>query len=207
MLIKTLTLGALSTNCYIVADEDSRLCAVVDPADEYEVIRQTLEQSGLKLSTILLTHSHYDHMGALTQLAEVSGAPIYVGEADKAGLSEPSLNLSGMLCGKPMSFTGNVIPVKDGSTLQVGDIKITVLETPGHTPGSVCYLAGNNAFCGDTVFRGGIGRTDFPGGSESAIYDSLKCILSLDEDFLLFPGHGAATTVALERTNNPYYHI
>lgn len=204
MEVRTLRLGALGTNCYILSDGENADCAVIDPADEYGVIRNELAHLGLRVSAVLLTHVHFDHIGALNELARDEHATVYVGEKDKAALTDTRLNLSAF--GNPIVFEENAVSVNDGSVIRVGNSKITVLETPGHTPGSVCYLTEVGVFCGDTVFREGIGRTDFPGGSTSAILDSLDTILSLDEDRILYPGHGFETTVGHEKRHNPYYH-
>ena len=205
MKVHTLSLGPLGTNCYIAEEEDTHTCAVVDPADEYETIRTALLRSGLTVERILLTHVHFDHIGALNELVRETKAPVYVGAGDRAALTNTALNLSAAF-GCPLVYEGTVETVRDGDTIPLGKSKITVLETAGHTPGSVCYLTEEGVFCGDTVFREGVGRTDFPGGSTSAILDSLDTILSLDEERRLFPGHGSETTVGHERRYNPYYH-
>lgn len=205
MKVHTLLLGALGTNSYLLEDEDTHTCAVIDPADEYGVIRSELSRLGLTVAAILLTHVHFDHIGALYELARDTGATVYVGESDRAALSEPTLNLSAAF-GNPIVYGGKVTTVRDGSVIPLGNSKITVLETPGHTPGSVCYLTEEGVFCGDTVFREGIGRTDFPGGSTSAILESLDTILALDEERTLYPGHGGVTTVEHEKRYNPHYH-
>lgn len=206
MKIRVLELGPLGTCCYIVIDENTNMCAVIDPADDLQTIISETEKKGLKIEKILLTHMHFDHIGALNELADVTGAEIYIGVNDADGLISPFLNLS-QTFGQPLVCTHPVKRVCEGDIISVGTLQLSVMHTPGHTQGSVCYL--NNAekvvFSGDTVFCQSIGRTDFPGGSYSQIMTSLERILSLDENFVLYPGHGPHTTVADEKTHNPYY--
>lgn len=205
MKIECLTLGAFATNCYIVIDEESGKCAVIDPADDFATIRDRLERESLSCEAILLTHAHCDHIAALRELAACTGATVYVGDADKAALAAPSENLSTALFGTSIVYDGDAVSVFDGSRIKVGKLDFIVMETAGHTKGSVCYLVEDHVFCGDTVFCGSIGRTDFPGGSYSEILQSLSYVLSLDEEYILCAGHGSSTTVAAEKRSNPYY--
>lgn len=206
MKIHALVLGALSTNCYIIEDEKTKKCAVIDPADSCEAILSEIRKHGLSLEMIILTHVHFDHMEALSELYEKSGAVVYAGSDDIPALSHPALNLSSSF-GNPIVFDGPVSELCEGDIVRLGDTEITVMETPGHTPGSVCLFCKkeNVVFSGDTVFQGSIGRTDFPGGSFTAIIRSLKRVLSLDKDCMLFSGHGPETTVAKEIVSNPFY--
>lgn len=223
MEITKLVLGALGTNCYIAVDEATRKCAVIDPAaDASGILRACrLAASGLKPEKILLTHAHFDHFGALNELCgygcdgsiginSVGGLPfpeVYIGEYDMAGLTTPELNLSLSFAGFPMKFMGKAVPLSDGDTVTVGESTLKVIETPGHTPGSICFFdeKDGNIFSGDTVFAGSIGRTDFPGGNYSAIIESLEKVLKLDGKTVVYPGHGEPTTVEKERMTNPYF--
>ena len=208
MKIKTLPLGALSTNCYIIEDETAQKCAVIDPADNAQEILRVTEMCGVKIEKIILTHAHFDHMMALPQLYEKTGALVVVGQYDAPGLTLPTLNLSSAFMGKNFTFDGNYKTVHDGDEISVGDsVKLKVMSTPGHTPGSICLVAndGKSVFTGDTVFASSIGRTDFPGGNLAAILDSLSRVLALDEDLILYPGHGPSTLVRDEKACNPYY--
>lgn len=206
MKIHALILGALSTNCYIIEDEKTKKCAVIDPADQCERIISEIEKLGLSLEMIILTHVHFDHMEALNGLYEKTGAEVFVGSADIPALSYPALNLSSSF-GSPFVFDGAVSELCENDIIWLGDTMITVMETPGHTPGSVCLLLKeeNVIFSGDTVFAGSIGRTDFPGGNFTAIINSLKRVLSLDKTIKIFSGHGPETTVARELSSNPFY--
>lgn len=206
MKICVLELGPLGTCCYIVIDQSTNKCAVIDPADELSVIISETQKKGLKVEKILLTHMHFDHIGALGELADVTGADIYVGSDDADGLSSAHLNLSQMF-GHPFVCTHPVKRICDGDVISVGDIQLSVMHTPGHTPGSVCFVNKdeNVIFSGDTVFYRSIGRTDFPGGDYTQIMTSLKRILSLNPGIVLYPGHGPHTTVSDEIMHNPYY--
>lgn len=205
MNIKTLILGALGTNCYILEDVHSRKCAIIDPADNVGRILQETTKRGVDIECIILTHTHFDHMLALNELSEKTNAAVYVGRYDKAGLYEPSLNLSRMM-GGALTFSGNAAELSEGDTITFGDCSLTVIETPGHTPGSICLVSQNDKciFTGDTVFAGSIGRTDFPGGDFDAITESLERVISYPSEYILYPGHGAATIVGNEAVCNPY---
>ncbi len=208
MEIKTLVLGALGTNCYVLEDTENRVCAVIDPADNAESILRATENRGLKIEKIILTHAHFDHMMALPALYEKTGAQVLVGQFDAPGLALPMLNLSQSFMGAPFSFAGSYDTLREGDVITVGEtIRLSVLETPGHTPGSLCFLAEQDGciFTGDTVFAGSIGRTDFPGGNFEAIISSLSRVLSLDGGLSIYPGHGASSLVCDERACNPYF--
>ncbi len=208
MEIKTLVLGALGTNCYIIEDTEKRLAAVIDPADNAASILDATEKRGVRIEKIILTHAHFDHMLALPKLYEKTGAQVIVGQYDAPGLSLPMLNLSQSFMGDIFSFSGNYITVTEGDVIKLGeDIQFEVLETPGHTPGSLCFLLKKEGciFTGDTVFAGSIGRTDFPGGNFEAIMKSLTRVLSLDGNLSIYPGHGASSLVCDEKACNPYF--
>ena len=208
MKIKTLPLGALSTNCYIIEDEAAQKCAVIDQADNSSAIIAATEKQGIKIEKIILTHAHFDHMMALPALYEKSGAQVIVGRLDAPALSHPVLNLSSSFMGASFTFTHEYTTVDEGSEITLGDnVKLKVMSTPGHTPGSICLVANDekSVFTGDTVFAGTIGRTDFPGGNLETILKSLSRVLSLDEKLTLYSGHGPITTVGEEKRSNPYY--
>ena len=208
MEIKTLVLGDLGTNCYILEDSDQRVCAVIDPADSADAIIRATEKRGVKIEKIILTHAHFDHMLALPELFEKTGAQVLVGQYDAPGLSLPMLNLSQSFMGTFFSFSGQYATIREGDVITIGEnIRLQVLETPGHTPGSLCFLAQDDGciFTGDTVFAGSIGRTDFPGGNFEAIMSSLSRVLALDGALRIYPGHGASSLVCDERACNPYF--
>lgn len=194
MQISVLPMGSLDTNCYVVSDEQSKQAAVIDPAADGDRLAEALGNAGLSLKMILLTHGHYDHVGGVKALHDATGAPVYLHEAD--------LTLPEAITGGPLCYTDTYA---DGDRLSVGGIGLTVLHTPGHTPGSVCLLAGDDVlFSGDTLFAGSCGRTDLPGGNPADMLSSLAKLDALDGDRRVYPGHGADTTLSYERQNNFY---
>ena len=193
LALHTLPLGAYQTTCYILHQEDSSSCVVIDPGYTPEVILDFLAGKGLKLEAILLTHGHFDHVGAVRDLAAETGCKVYLNPDD---LSMPPRMTAG-----PLYYTDTY---SDGDTLSPAGIPFQVLSTPGHTPGSVCLIAENYLFSGDTLFAGSRGRTDLPGGSTRAILESLRRLAALPQDYSVHPGHGESTTLAWEKQYNPY---
>ena len=193
MEITALTLGDYMTNCYLLRREDSDRCLIVDPGYEAGKILKVLEEKHLQPEAILLTHGHFDHVGAVRELFSETDCDVYISEAD---LSLPPMITNGRL------FYTHTYPASGALTL--AGLTFWVLPTPGHTPGSVCLLAGDTMFSGDTLFRGSCGRTDLPGGSWEQMLASLKTLASLLGDYRVLPGHGEETTLAWERTHNPY---
>lgn len=195
MLIKTLNVGHLDTNCYVVTDEDTMLCAVIDPGAESNTILDYLEEHRLKCAAILLTHAHFDHVGALDTVAEETGAQVYLCEREQQ---------------LPARMTGGWRPAEsarfyaEGDTVVVGGLTFTVIETPGHTPGGVCLLCGDALFTGDTLFQGSCGRADFDGADLMQEFASLRKLAELPGDYEVYPGHDLQTTLSRERENNPY---
>ena len=196
MYIKCLPVGHLMTNCYIVGDEASRLCAVIDPGDESNTILDYLEENHLKCEAILLTHAHYDHVGAVDVLHEETGALVYMHEGDIGVIVG-----AGNFVYEPPEGS---IMLHEGSLIRVGSLTFDVLETPGHTPGGVTFRCENALFTGDTLFRGSCGRTDFPGGSMEQELRSLARLAALDGDYEVYPGHMDFSTLGFERRFNPY---
>lgn len=187
MKIRTLTLGDFETNCYLVSDENGAT-AVIDPGYEPEVILARAAQEKLQIEAILLTHGHFDHVGGVRAIADAARCPVWMNEKDRA---LPSWVTNGELY-----YTDEY---KEGATVQVGKLFFTVLETPGHTPGSVCLRCENTLFSGDTLFAGSYGRTDLPGGSMTEIRASLARLGAIPENLTVLPGHGGATTLERER--------
>ena len=194
MKIITLVLGPLETNCYLVSDEKSGLCAVIDPATRSAKILETVQAHGWRVGCILLTHAHFDHTGALGSLhAALPDVPIYVHALD----ADNNTNMS----------NGNLVytdTYADGGIVSCGGLTFRVLHTPGHTPGSVCLQCEGALFTGDTLFAGSYGRTDFIGGDEAAMRRSLARLGRLEGDCTVLPGHGEASTLDYERRTNPY---
>lgn len=187
MKIRTLTLGDFETNCYLVSDENG-VTAVIDPGYEPEAILARAAQEQLQIAAILLTHGHFDHVGGVKAVADAARCPVWMNGKD---------------CALPPSITNGTLYYTDfyreGAVVRVGRMTFTVLETPGHTPGSVCLRCENTLFSGDTLFAGGCGRTDLPGGSAAELRESLRRLAAIPENLAVLPGHGGATTLDRER--------
>lgn len=191
--IHCMPLGDYMTNCYILRQADSPKCCVIDPGYHAEVILGYLEQNGLSVEAILLTHGHFDHVGAVKDLAAELDCDVYI--------SDRELSLPPMITNGKLYYTHTY----DASgELTLAGLTIRVIPTPGHTPGSVCLLVEDALFSGDTLFAGSCGRTDLPGGSQPDIAASLRKLAALPGDYRVFPGHGSSTTLDAERKLNPY---
>ena len=191
--IHPLVLGAYQTNCYILHDASSKTCCVIDPGYTPEVILDALDNLGLTLEAILLTHGHFDHVGAVKDLAAETQCRVYLCPED---LSMPPAMTAGALY--------RTDDLHEGTRLHLAGLDITVLHTPGHTPGSVCFLTEGALFSGDTLFARSCGRMDLPGGSPAQMRGSLDRLRQLPFAGPVYPGHGGATTLAEERRWNPY---
>ena len=185
--IKTLALGAYQTNCYLVWEEASDTCVVIDPGYQPDTVLSEAKKLGKDIAAILLTHGHFDHVGGVRELVALTDCPVYLNEAD---LAMPPQMTAG-----PLYYTHTY---GEGDRLELAGLSFKVLHTPGHTPGSVCLLCENAMFSGDTLFWGSCGRTDLPGGSWATIRKSLLRLASLSGDYDVYPGHGDATTLDFE---------
>lgn len=193
MHIVTMPLGAYQTNCYLLWQDGQDSCLVIDPGYEPEKVLKKAGQLGKRIEAILLTHGHFDHVGGVRQLAADTDCSVYLCQQD---LSMPQQMTAG-----PLYYTHTY---GEGDTLTLAGIPLQVLHTPGHTPGSVCLLAEDALFSGDTLFEGSCGRTDLPGGDTATILASLARLRQLPGDYRVYPGHGPATTLSEERRFNPY---
>jgi len=200
VLIKTIVAGQLETNCYLAGDEDTKEIFIIDPGGDFQKIKAAIDKSGLKPKAVINTHGHGDHIGANKEF----GVPVWIHSLDADFLTDPSKNLSGefgfFLKTRPASKL-----LKHGDILNIGRYTLEVIHTPGHTPGSICLKGDGMIFTGDTLFCEGIGRTDFVYGSEEDIMDSIKeRLFTLDDSFIIYPGHGPESTMGHEKNNNPY---
>ena len=199
--VNALVLGPLQTNCYIVQEENAASCVVVDPAYSPERILDFAGGQGLKIEAIFLTHGHFDHVGAVKALREQTGCALWMHSGDYHQRKDPMNDYLYPLHDKDL---GNVCFCEDGHRISAAGLTFTVLSTPGHSRGSVCYRAEDVLLSGDTLFAGGCGRTDLPGGDWSAILMSLADLSELDDAVKVYPGHGESTTLAQEKSYNPY---
>ena len=199
MKIHTLPLGAYQTNTYIV--ENGGRCAIIDPGYEPETILAFLSKQGLTADAVLLTHGHFDHVGAVEKIVEKTGCALWMSERDWSQKISPLTSYFYPIAN--CDFT-EVQFCEDGEEICVAGLTFTVLETPGHTWGSVCYFCGDAMFSGDTLFAGSCGRTDLPGGDWDTIAQSLKRLSELDGNYTVYPGHGNSTTLSEEKQYNPY---
>jgi hydroxyacylglutathione hydrolase len=200
----TLLLGTLETNGYLVSDPVSRHAVMIDPADDGDGLADRIAQEGLQLDAILLTHGHGDHIGGVEALRKRSGAPVWIHPADAAMLTDAFLNLSALFDAGYITLPADQL-LSESSRIDLGNSRIQVLHTPGHTPGSVCFLIEDLLFSGDTLFRNSVGRSDFSGSSGDQLIQSIKQkLMSLPDDIQVYPGHGMATTIDHERKHNPF---
>ena len=207
MIVETFSVGLLQCNCTIVADETTREAMVIDPGDDPDLILSRLKAHGLTLKEIVCTHTHIDHVGAIFDLQQKAGTPASIHRADLF-LFE-ALETQAEWLGMPAPKSGTIDRfLTDGSSVSCKGVDLGVIHTPGHTPGSTCFLLENGRnvlFAGDTLFKNSIGRTDLWGGSTPDILTSIrKKLMTLDDDTLVITGHGPSTTVGLERRNNPF---
>lgn len=204
MIIENLEVGVFAENCYIVGCEQTKAGVVIDPGDEIPLILQKIQELQLGIEYILLTHAHLDHVKELNALKEKITAPVFMHRDDQFLLD----NIPAQAAAFGLSSSG--IPeidryIDEGDEIKFGDQIFTVLHTPGHSPGSVSYIATQVAFVGDVLFAGSIGRTDLPGGNYDILMDTIKKkILPLGDQTRVYSGHGPSTTIGHEKRTNPF---
>lgn len=206
MVVKTLVVGPFGSNCYIVGSSSGTQGMIIDPGAEPETILRTVQQMGLSIPLIVVTHAHMDHVDALHEVKEKTNAQFALHEAEKELLSAAPMSMLASL---------GIVPSKsppqpdrllnDGDRIDVGELHFEVLHTPGHSPGGICLLGHEVIFSGDTLFNFGIGRTDFSGGSYESLMNSIHDkLMVLPDETVVYPGHGPATTIGDERRGNPF---
>jgi glyoxylase-like metal-dependent hydrolase (beta-lactamase superfamily II) len=204
MRVHSVTVGLFEANCYVLAD-DAGSALVVDPGDDPERIAELIRTHRLTVAAFLVTHGHMDHVAALAPLAEQFPAPIAMHPRDAAWAFRPG-NRMQPFYQAPRPPRGIDRPLADGQTWQDGALRYEILETPGHSPGCVCFHFPAEAcvLTGDTLFAGSVGRTDLPGGSDRALRQSLRKLLRLPDETRVWPGHGPPTSIGAEKRDNPF---
>jgi glyoxylase-like metal-dependent hydrolase (beta-lactamase superfamily II) len=197
--------GALECNCYVVGDPAARKAIVIDPGDDADELAEIVSGKGLEVTAIVATHAHFDHVLAARRLRELAGAPFVLHRDDLTLLDWLGLSARmwlGVEVGEPPEVDAYA---DDGGVLRAGAVELEVVHTPGHSPGSVSLLSPDAVFSGDTLFAGSIGRSDLPGGDGDTLLASIRArLLPLDDDLVVLPGHGPATTIERERRSNPF---
>jgi len=204
MFLERLMVGPLGVNCYIVGDDRTREVIVIDPGGNARDILDVIRQGNLRVAAMVNTHTHFDHILALTEIRDKTSAPfwIHADEAQVLASAQFGASMFGFAMAQPKPAERLL---KDGELLTVGSESIKVLHTPGHTPGGICLLGDKFVIVGDTLFQGSIGRTDLPGGDYGALMASIRDkLMTLPDETIVYPGHGDATTIGEERRSNPF---
>ena len=204
MIIKCIPVGFMGANCYVVGCTKTKEAAVIDPGGDVAKIKAYLDEQGFTLKYIINTHGHVDHIAGNDKLKEATGAKVLIHEMDAAMLGDAKMNLASFM-GFSTTFEPADELLTEGDTVIVGEVKLEVLHTPGHTRGGISLKTEGAVFTGDTLFNGSIGRTDFPGGDFDTIINSIKTqIMPLPDDTEVCPGHMGQSTIGNERQNNPF---
>ncbi|MCC5911531.1 MAG: MBL fold metallo-hydrolase [Clostridiaceae bacterium] len=204
MFLERMAVGVYGANCYIIGDENTNEAMVIDPGGDAGEILKVLRNNEMQLKYILLTHGHGDHIGGLQELKDETDALIYIHKNDLYLLEDKDKNFSSRMGGPVIEMTTEHF-LEDGDVLQLGDIELKIIHTPGHSQGGICIHVENMLFTGDTLFANSIGRTDLDGGDYQQIIQSIKeKLMGLRDDTTVFPGHGPASKIGIEKTTNPY---
>lgn len=197
--------GPLACNCFVIGDPVTKRAIVIDPGGDVQKIAQSLRDRDLTVTSIVATHAHFDHLVAADALRELTGAPFYMHDADKPLLDwyeESGRMFLGLELGPPPAVDTSA---SEGDVLAAGDVRLRVIHTPGHSPGSISLVATDAIFSGDTLFAGSIGRSDLPGGDAETLLGVIRSrLLTLDDSVAVHPGHGPSTTIGEERRSNPF---
>lgn len=205
MNIKTLQLGEFNANCYIAVTAPNQ-CIAFDVGGSPRILLEYLKMNKLKLTKILLTHGHFDHISGVENVRQATGAEVFIHENDAPMFQSSVLSLHSAMSIMPFYPVSDFKTIHDDCIINDGDFSFKVVHTPGHSSGSVCYVCNEEKiiFSGDTLFCCSVGRTDFPGGDSQLMMNSLRILYLLDGDYKVYPGHNETTTLEYERENNPY---
>jgi hydroxyacylglutathione hydrolase len=206
MILKTLAVGPFAANCYIVGSTSTKQGMIIDPGADADTIIKTIQQTGLSISIIVITHAHMDHVGALREVQQKTNARFAIHEAEKGFVFSTPMRMLTSLGVSPVKSPPKPDRLlKDGDLIELGDLHFEVLYTPGHSSGGICLLGHGVVFSGDTLFKFGIGRTDFPGMSHERLMKSIgEKLMVLPDETIVYPGHGPPTTIGDERRMNPF---
>jgi len=204
VIIKSLAVGPIQANCFIIGCETTMAGAVIDPGDDADRIMAEVKKANLRIDAIINTHGHFDHVGGNRQLKAATGAALMIHSLDASMLAQLD-RMAGAFGLKADNSPAPDRTLDDGDTLSVGELRLTVLHTPGHTPGGISLHTNGCVFVGDTLFQGSIGRTDFPGGDFNTLIRSIRTkLFALDEQTTVYTGHGPETTIGTEKRTNPF---
>jgi len=207
MILDLLVVGEIETNCYILGSETERVCAIIDPGGEPERILARMHEFDLRPIAIINTHGHTDHIGGNAIVKEKTGAPILIHRDDAPMLTAPQRNLS-IFMGRWLTSPPADRVLAEGDLIEVGDIRLTVLHTPGHSPGGICLQGDGFILTGDTLFADSVGRTDLPGCSEKKLFESIRTkLLGLADKTQVYPGHGPVSSMGRVRRENPFVEL
>lgn len=204
MILEQIQTGIYAVNSYLIGCPKTNKATIIDPGGDADRILELLKKHNLELVSIILTHGHGDHIGAVEELKLETGVQVYIHKDDSNMVKDAAINMSKLMSGPNIAFYPDVL-LEDGQVLSIGTLELKVIHTPGHTRGGICIRVGEHLFTGDTLFKGSIGRTDFEGGSYEQIIDSIKTKLAIMSDGVrVYPGHGPASTIGYEKRTNSF---
>lgn len=203
MLIRNIAVGPLQANCFIIGDETSRQAIVIDPGDEPDLIMDFINGNGLKVSYIVCTHGHFDHVGAVADIKIKTGAKVVI-HKDEIEIYHAARDMAAFWGYEVERLPEPDMLVDDGDRITIGGVSFAILHTPGHSPGGICLYGEGIVVTGDTLFAGSVGRTDFYGGDMHKLRESFNKLMSLPEGTKILPGHGPDSTIGIEKRDNPF---